>query len=138
MNRIEAMIDKYIDAEKSLAESLRWSDVHWSDECQNLVGIRPDKPAPDDGGRYLVPHWTRSNASAFELMVEHGCYPTEGKHNESELIWIFADLRCLAEANVGDHPGKEAAVRFAIVRAVIANLESGIKVPLPIMKWSMP
>lgn len=118
------MTDKYIEAEKRLAELLKYDDI--------IVGTGfgfgiPTLYATEPNGdlRGSLPRWIRDNAAAFALMVKQKIsidisgdewvatlthYGMYGVRNNSELY--------------SDHPDKETAVRYAIVMAVIAKLEA--------------
>jgi hypothetical protein len=69
----------------------------------------------------MWPQWCRSDAAAFSLMVEHGCYPTED--HEYDGIEVFFNQNSFVLAKFADHPDKKTAVRYAIVQSVIAKLE---------------
>jgi hypothetical protein len=105
------MIAKYIEAEKRLAELLLGSP-----------GI-----SPIDGQRFKDdrPKWACDNAAAFELMVEHDVELDIGVG--SEVHSSCPEMRNYLTTYIGDHPDKKAAVRFAIVRAVITKLEAAKK-----------
>lgn len=110
-------MDKYIEAEKKLAELLGWSKVKIGGAVDGSNVPNMWLSGVPSGGteRVLIPLWTRDNAAAFALMVEHFCYPNEHEFG-IECNGITAD--------VSNHPTKESAVRYAIVMAVIAKLEA--------------
>ncbi len=97
-------MDKYIQAENRLAELL------WPDAYQAVAHLNAEER-----------RWTRDNSAAFALMVEHQIlvYPTE-LEVEIDRKPIGHDSFCVWYS---DHPDKETAVRYAIVKACIDNLE---------------
>lgn len=104
-------MDIYIAAEHRLATLLGWvrqPEGHWH-----------SKTAPIS---WYVPQWARDWSACGQLMVAHGCYPKE--------IWLSSviEIRCPGwpegfRVRVKDHPTKDAAIRYAIVMAVIDKLE---------------
>ena len=108
-------MDKYLQAEKELAELLGWKDVG-TGVLEGLSG-RPPKPT---GGKFWhkVPNWTGDNAAAFTLMVEQRLLVSVDD------VEIEANFGGSTFIRIADHPDKEAAVRYAIVQAVIAKLRS--------------
>lgn len=114
-------MDKYIEAEKKLAGLLGYhqiTDGHFSD---NRLSALP-RGSWLESLKVVLPMWARDNAAAFALMVEHDlCVQTL-----SHFVAVLRDNLDgnLAEAEYTDHPSKEAAVRYAIIMAVIAKLEA--------------
>lgn len=107
-------MDKYIEAEKRLAELLGWHSIDvvsngnmWGDKTPKknvtYVGIR-------------VPQWTRDWAACGSLMVEHEISVLQSP--------VGVSTTGVGYVNFNDHPDKDAAVRYAIVMAVIQKLES--------------
>lgn len=112
--------DKYIEAERRLAELFGWTNL-------SLINLKEREPWNDPLQVWLcqlgaVPMWTRDNASAFALMVGQHCEPIY----MCDCVLVASPAGCVSE-NYDEHHDKESAVRFAIVKAVIAKLESGIK-----------
>lgn len=112
----------YLQAEKHLAELRGWTNL--VDAGNALIGT------PLHGGirgQAAVPRWTREWTACAPLMVEMGVYPIDGTDHGTAYIWVYKNLKCLAQVKVAEHPSKEAAVRFAIVMAAIATFElSGV------------
>jgi hypothetical protein len=73
-------------------------------------------------------HWSKSNAAAFALMVDHGCYPSEREGSDTVDVWIESDgnTECGASVLISNQPSKEVAVRYAIVNAVIFKLTKAL------------
>lgn len=76
----------------------------------------------------MLPRWTADDAAAFQLMVEYDCWPadsygfgTEGMENYIDVNWADG---CDITEDIVDFQSKAEAVRVAIVKAVIAKLES--------------
>ena len=59
----------------------------------------------------------------FQLMVEHGVFPVELRNKGMVTGYAFMHP-IYVKVSLADHPDKAAAVRYAIVMAVIAKLES--------------
>jgi hypothetical protein len=110
---------KCIEAEKQLAVRLRWTNLF--DAGGTLIGTPPDG-ARHSRGQAVVPAWTRKWDACGPLMVQIGLYPIDGADHGTAYIWVFKDLKCLAQVKAAEHPSKEAAVRFAIVSAAITAL----------------
>lgn len=108
-------MDKYVEAEKRLAELLGWT--HHAEE--NRVGPRWRSPSADWLTRR--PRWTRDNATAFALMVEHGIRVSPASDFVTAKHDIDGDFLVV---EYSDHPDRETAVRYAVVQAVIARLEA--------------
>lgn len=113
-------MDKYLEAEKELAEAQGWKDlreVPMYSPCKWLEGTRPDGTKG-----YPFPDYGRDDALAFRLMVDHGAEPyLMGEH--SVRVAIFGS-HVISVEDYADHPDKATAVRYAIVMAVIAKLKS--------------
>lgn len=112
-------MDKYILAEKELAELLGYSRLtypHFSiDQC--WAGFPYGKYKDEE----YIPRWARDDAEAFRLTVEHNVCPQEFKG----CIWIGnGDDTCFQCEPLENHPDKLTAVRYAIVQAVIAKLKA--------------
>lgn len=133
-------MNKYLEAEKRLAELLGvvvYFDALKDEEYPNGVWAAGIPEADTYYGETQeqamlnwlenTARWTRDNAAAFALMVEHGCWPyindilTDRVHVSVPSV---RDDGPVCSELVRDHPDKETAVRFAIVMAVIAKLES--------------
>lgn len=104
---------KYLEAEKILASLLGWTFIPDRFDTEREINA--------DGEWQAHPRWTRNSAAAYALMVEHGCYPWESTQEPME-GWICVGGN--GYAKIGDHPDKDTAVRYAIVKAVIAKLEA--------------
>lgn len=106
-------MDKYLEAEKRLAELLGWED-HTA-----LNGVWRT-PRFNYVPSYEVPQWCRKWNACGPLMVEH-VY-------RMQIITDVLDPQVTINMHVesiNDHPDKDTAVRFAIVQAVITKLEKG-------------
>jgi hypothetical protein len=110
----------YLQAERRLATLRGWTNL--VDAGKALIG-KP--PCGGVRGQAAVPCWARKWTACAPLMVELGIYPIDGTDHGTAYIWVFKNLRCLAQVKATAHPDKEAAVRFAIVMAAIATLVSG-------------
>jgi hypothetical protein len=108
------MMDKYIEAEKRLAELLGWKGIIQLGEC--LFGSDNETP-PNPYKSQAVPQWCRDNSAVFELMVEHGCWPHETGGRILVGGWDGYVI-------ISDHPDKKTAVRMALVQALISRLEA--------------
>lgn len=112
-------MDKYLEAEKRLAELIGWSQVEFDTfRAGALTGMLPDKSSFGE----IVPQWTRDWNACGPLMVEHGLYPEVYTDAGLEFVWIKRSF-CKVNVPVSEHPDKDTAVRYAIVQAVIAKLE---------------
>lgn len=89
-------LNKYSEAEKRLASLLEY----------------------EDGKAY--PQWCRSNDACFVLMIHHRV----NLIIDSDMVEVYSIKGpYLSEQRWSNHPSKEAAVRLAIVQAVITLLE---------------
>lgn len=101
-------MNKYLEAEKKLAE---------------LLGL-----AWTNHGAFPELHWTRDNAAAFNLMIEHGldvdCASGDNVYVAYSLKkgYTYEPVPAASE-EYANHPDHDAAVRYAIVMTVIAKLE---------------
>lgn len=116
------MTNKYLEAEKRLAERLGYIDVKESKAMTAQGALCGWKQ-----GREYLPRWCRDWAACGPLIGEHeleiDClfpkgyisvtYKLPGNEEYGE---VFEEL--------GRHPDKDTAVRYAIVMAVIAKLET--------------
>lgn len=112
-------MDKYLDAERRLAE-LRGLTIH------RITGDGLLWVGNQDGSKSFLAQPTRDNAAAFALMVEHDVWPHSAGIDRPDLIEVqrgAAYFDVLAEADVREHPSRMAAVRYAVVQAVICKLE---------------
>lgn len=111
--------EKCLALDKQLAELLGWVATPYHDRDD------PSKPMYKVPGTlvYQNPRWTQDDAEAFRLAVEHemdtewyysGCSATDS--NATEAIYKTHLFR--------DFPGKVAAMRYAIVQAVINKLKA--------------
>lgn len=109
-------MDKYIEAEKRLAELLGGTELRYGS-----MGWWEGKI---DGELVDFADWCRDDAAAFRLMVEHEiCLEWDSNrvfalHIDSCVVWVRV------KSAYADHPDKETAVRYAIVQAVIKKLEA--------------
>lgn len=116
------MTDKYIEAEKRLAALRGFFDIEEA-KLHGYLQMFVGRWGAYETRRQHIPRWTRDNAEAFALMVEHGVQLTFN-------LWMVAASACDGSmthstlAAFTDHPDKETAVRYAIVMAVIAKLEA--------------
>lgn len=108
-------MNKYEEAEVKLVELLGGKFVHHY--STHLAAFADDKATLH---KVYVP-WTQHNSAAFKLMVEHGMV----MNLLPSLDYVIAGAGGhMVTENIADHKNKEQAVRYAIVRAVIAKLES--------------
>jgi hypothetical protein len=117
------MMDKYLEAEKRLAELQGITDlelVRGSEIDMCCAGSMLWKGKRGGLGVIFAPY-ARDWAACGPLMVEHGCWPRETFIGEVSVPWGI-DLESVDEAFI-DHPDKDMAARYAIVLAVIAKLE---------------
>lgn len=124
-------LNPYQVAEKRLAELLGYKEIFrlrvGGEECGSLQYNK---------GKYTgaeqVPRWCRDWTSCGPLMVEHNVGWTISKAYEGawrdtiEAKCQYVGMGTTEETGVSDHPDKETAIRYAIVLAVIAKLESRI------------
>lgn len=117
-------MDKYMEAEKELAELLGWKELRKpSMHNKNWLGISPDdNPNSEFGYSPYVPLWCSDSAAAFDLMVEQELKAEVWKG----CAWIGnsdePEFQC--EEIHDDHGGSaQMAMRYAIVKAVIAKLK---------------
>jgi hypothetical protein len=108
----------YLQAERRLAELRGWTNL--VDAGNALIGTPPHGGVR---GQAAVPCWTREWTACAPLIVELSIFPIDGTDHSTAYIWVFQNLRCLAQVKAAEHPDKEAAVRFAIVSAAIAALK---------------
>lgn len=115
------MMDKYVEAEKKLAGLLGWTYKQ-----PRRIGVSYGWFRPDGVMHISPPEWCRYNAAAFALMVEHGVRPTVlgDSHVFADIIDDRGKILANVMTTLDQHPSKEAAVRYAIVMAVIAKLEA--------------
>lgn len=116
-------MDKYLQAEKELAELFGWTGIRKHCELHTLIGQPPKKKL-----QYLVdvPKWTKDDGEAFRLAVEHNITPNSQIHPTyvTVMCWQhFPNLEIHIAERVADHPNKLTAVRYAIVQSVIAKLK---------------
>lgn len=105
-----------IEAEKTLCELKGWSVT--VDE-RGSIWHAADKNFCEE-----IPMWTRIDADCFALMAEYDCHPMSINDIEVTAGWIGADQMSIVAATciVKDFPDKGAAIRLAIVKAVIDKL----------------
>lgn len=108
-------MDKYLEAEKRLAELLGWVYVP-PQALEDYVWLhQPSNEWVDP------PPWCRDDAAAFKLMVEHGAQPSF--YDDETMVDFRSAKSPVRHEARADHPDRETAVRYAIVQAVIAKLE---------------
>lgn len=113
-------LDKYLEAEKRLAELFGWHGIWLAQNGTTFIGRKEDgnsKFLP--GGQDTLPQWCRDDAAAFRLMVEHEIRPYYW-HIRGTVSVENLDI----EIAYADHPDKDTAVRYAIVQAVIKKKEA--------------
>ena len=104
---------KCLDADKELAHLLGWTEIRPYNK-DKWIG----QPAGENL-HYLIdiPRYTKNDAEAFKLIVEHDASPLVGSSgvvvaNAGGIIWYK------------DFPDRYSCVRFAIVQATINKLRS--------------
>lgn len=109
--------EKSLAADKELAELLGWTNLKETEfkSPHDYLGVS------SKGLEEYITRWTQDDASSFQLMVEHDI-TVEVFHKQ---IWATDSYvndvtDCFA---VSYFPSKAAAVRFAIVQAVINKLK---------------
>lgn len=119
-------MDKYLEAEKRLAELLGWKCVQLGGSLDGLS--MPENWLhgiwPIDGEGGLVPQWCRDWSACGPLMVEHGVWPFIQPDGYVDTFISGMEPDPDIDTPLSDHPDRETAVRYAIVQAVIAKLES--------------
>lgn len=115
-------MDKYLEAEKRLAELLQPDCAVSYKDAGYFQWNRKHKPMPNFVG--FVPQWCRDNAAAFALMVEYGL--TVHTEDDATVCVHWPEGVAGLGFDYCDHPTKDTAVRYAIVHAVIAKLEQEI------------
>lgn len=112
-------MDKYAEIECRLAEVLGYKTG-----CgENTDGAKILLTVVD--GKFIeLPRWARDNAAAFELMVEHEVM----LEYYDDQVYAYADIDGIGlnweVCKYESHPNKQAAVRFAIISAVVDKLEA--------------
>jgi hypothetical protein len=106
-------MDKYLEAEKRLAELLGY-------EIKYPLGHDFGPVFHKDGKVSGHPKWCRDWNACGPLMVEHEITPHPKTTGCLARSGYAPDVLVL----YSDHPDEDAAVRFAIVHAVIAKLEA--------------
>lgn len=114
-------MSKYIEAEKRLAELLGAKDITVTNGT--LFVQVPDEFEEGEMRSAWLPHWCRDDAAAFRMMVEYSCYVAENGTG-SVLVPGPKWSGCIASTVISGHPDKVTAIRYVIVMAVIAKLES--------------
>ncbi len=117
-------MDKYLEAEKELAELLGWVNVrnYLNFSESPLIGL-----AKGHYGTTDVPCWCRDDAQAFRLMVEYDCHSDELFSGAmSSGYWDNDGNHNVHNEIISDHPDKLTATRYAIVQAVIQKLRSEV------------
>jgi len=113
------------ELEKRLAELLGYSTIlleRGSDISMHLAGSMV-YTGYKQHARHIIPQWTEDDGAAFRLAIDHDI----GYEMMTNIVWIPTPYRQFAGLfeSYADHPDKYAAVRIAIVKAVIAKLEGG-------------
>lgn len=122
-------MDIYLEADKKLAELLGWTNItHYAIAPNALLGT----PSSEDSltgvaeGTMKIPRWTQDNEEAFRLMVEHKIsinqYSTHVQPTFDVVNGVSGIEDCYCYHRW--HTDKITAIRYAIVQAVIAKLES--------------
>ena len=112
-------MDKYVAIECRLAEALGYKNI-----CVKMsAGVQTISTIVD--GKFVeLPKWARDNAAAFELMVEH---EVALEYYGDQVCAVLVDMQsihgiCICKYE--NYPDKQAAIRFAIISAVIDKLEA--------------
>lgn len=103
-------MDKYLEAEKELAELSGHKNVRFFLFHQGELF--------SDKGR--VPKWARDWTVCAPLMVEYGLLVSV---DEDEIETSGAGT-CYIFTKIADHPNKDAATRYGIVKCVIEHLKA--------------
>lgn len=120
-------MDKYLEAEKRLAELLGWKK-EYRGEYQFQVKMAIDLKGSEHAD---YPQWCRDWTACGPLMVEYNLSPEfDNKHGCVSIEYherAYNDYHGYyrVHEHYANHPTKDTAVRYAIVHAVIAKLEQG-------------
>lgn len=117
-------MNKYLEAEKELAELLGWEHVIYH-ACYGLEGYRQDYV------KEKIPQWCKDSTAAFELLVKYEInvqYFKEDPSYEDSTYCVASVLDEFQDVifDIDEDWAtsyKLTAVRFAIVKAVIMKLK---------------
>jgi len=116
-------MDKYLALEKRLAELLGYRDIfRLKVDGVEHGGLHYNKSTFTGGEK--VPRWTRDWSACGPLMAEHGLATQVQNELHTAQVSTVDGPIVLRIERFADHPDKDTAVRYAIVQAVIAKLES--------------
>jgi hypothetical protein len=108
-------MDRYDELERKLASLLGWKPV---EGAQGWHDSRGDY-------RVMLPEWCRDWGDCGRLMVEHSAFPVELKNKGEVTGYAFQHpFPAHAAVSIKDYPNRGAAIRCAIVQAVIAKLST--------------
>lgn len=112
-------MNKYLQAEKELAELLGWRDI----ENHNgvLTGSNRGRPIT------YIPQWCHDSALVFELMCEHDVAAKPGPHPDIVYAHIhrpFPKQPVQEVEKIAAHPDKIMAMKYVIVKTIIAKLKA--------------
>lgn len=117
-------MDKYLEAEKRLAELLGWRY-----KAPKRIGVFSGWLDPNDAAHSHPPQWCRDWTACGPLIVEYNLSPEfDNKHGCVSIEYherAYNDYHGYyrVHEHYANHPTKDTAVRYAIVQAVIAKLE---------------
>lgn len=104
---------------KELAEYLGWRYMACSESNSHLKAWQSS-----DGKWQQEPQWAQHNSDAFSLMVQYECYPVTSVKLGHVCVATGMDNPAFIFVASDEHPTSDAAVRIAIIDAVIAKLQS--------------
>lgn len=109
----------YLEAERQLAELLSWKDIRINKFENGWEGFLINNQIVSK-----VPSWTKDDSAAFSLMLR---YRVSLEITEHIVFASIVDQERVI-INYSIHPDEPTAVRYAIVQAVIKNLENKFKI----------
>lgn len=114
------MDQKYIEAERRLAELLGWTNL--VEVGGSLVGTPPEGGVR---GQAAVPRWARDKAAAFDLIVH--CTLLVDVATICKQTWATSEGFTSFVESWDNHPSVEQATMFAIVKAAIAGEQTKLE-----------
>ncbi|GAC1605799.1 MAG: hypothetical protein NVS3B3_04370 [Aquirhabdus sp.] len=115
----------YVKAELELADLLGLNNLH-SDEGAFYTHLYGRPPASDIGGRTRIPAWCRRWEGAGSLIAPHGIQILAEYEYTVQVRYSLPDgeFKTIGEHIYNHSHDADAALRYAIVRAVICKLRS--------------
>ena len=108
-------MDKYVAIECRLAEALGYKSI-----CVKMSGEYRTLSTIVEGKFIDLPKWARDNAAAFELIVDYEVFLDYC--GDEVFAWANGNRLSKKSCKYKNSKDKQAAVRYAIVEAVIAKL----------------